>query len=186
MGFILSQMLFYVITFLWKQILKKSSLRWKLLPGSVHSQPSKTTKLKQKRKLPPKWQITVKSTPRRAHKTSLSITTPLVLPFFTTPLVLLNYEEPMTKNVGIQTDHDYSLYYSDYCKNNNFGNENPGMFNTDPRVKKRKCSLDTTVKEFKTKKFSIEKINEPNAVRFHTNKENYDALIAVFMFWAKT
>ena len=59
-------------------------------------------------------QITVKSTPKRTQKTSLSITLPLALP-------LLNYEEPITKDVGTQTnntffellDHEYSLYHTD-------------------------------------------------------------------------
>ena len=49
----------------------------------------------------------------------------------------------MAKDVGTQTnntlfellDHDYSLYHTDYSKNNNFGIENTGLFNTDPRVK---------------------------------------------------
>ena len=85
---------------------------------------------KQERKLSVRQQITVKSTPKKTQKTSLSIT-------------LLNYEEPMTKDVGTQTnntlfellDHDYSLYHTDYSKNNNFGIENTGLFNTDPRVK---------------------------------------------------
>ena len=59
-------------------------------------------------------QNTVKSTPKRTQKTSLSITLPLALP-------LLNYEEPITKDVGTQTnstffellDHEYSLYHTD-------------------------------------------------------------------------
>ena len=59
-------------------------------------------------------QITVKSTPKRTQKASLSITLPLALP-------LLNYEEPITKDVGTQTnstffellDHEYSLYHTD-------------------------------------------------------------------------
>ena len=59
-------------------------------------------------------QITVKSTPKRTQKTSLSITLPLALP-------LLNYEEPIIKDVGTQTnntffellDHEYSLYHTD-------------------------------------------------------------------------
>ena len=50
----------------------------------------------------------------------------------------------MTKDVGTQTnntlfellDYGYSLYHTDHSKNNNFGIENPGIFNTDPRVKK--------------------------------------------------
>ena len=100
--------------------IKKSFLRWKLLPASFPSQnlPGKTTTPKQERKLLVRQQITVKSTSKRTQKTSLSITSPLALP-------LLNYEEPMTKDVGTQTnntlfellDHDYSLYHTDYSKN---------------------------------------------------------------------
>ena len=100
--------------------IKKSFSRWKLLPGSFPSLnlPGKTIKPKQERKLPVREQITVKSTPKRTQKTSLPITLPLSLP-------LLNYEEPMTKDVGTQTnntlfellDHDYSLYHTDYSKN---------------------------------------------------------------------
>ena len=87
-----------------------------MLPGSFPSQnvSGKSTTPKQEQKLPVRQQITVKSTPKRTQKTSLSITSPLALP-------LLNYEEPMTKDVGTQTnntvfelwDHDYSLYHTD-------------------------------------------------------------------------
>ena len=83
--------------------------------GSVPSQnlPGKTTTPKQQRRLTVKRQITVKSTPKRTQKTSLPINSPLALLFF-------NYEEPMTKVVGTQTentlfefsDHDYSFYHS--------------------------------------------------------------------------
>ena len=78
--------------------IKKPFLRWKLLPGSVLLQnlPGKTTTPTQERKLPVKQQIIVKSTTKITQKTSLSITL---------PLVLLNNEEPMTKNVGTQTNH---------------------------------------------------------------------------------
>ena len=80
--------------------IEKSFLRWKLLPGSVPSQnlSGKTATPKQERKLPVKPQIFVKSTPKRTEKTSLSITSSLALP-------LLNYEEPMTKDVETQTDN---------------------------------------------------------------------------------
>ena len=80
--------------------IKNPFLRWKLLPGSVLLQnlPGKTTTPTQERKLPVKQQIIVKSTTKITQKTSLSITLPLVLP-------LLNNEEPMTKNVGTQTNH---------------------------------------------------------------------------------
>ena len=91
-------------------------MRWKLLQGSVPSQnlPGKTTTTK----LRAKRQITVKLTPKRTQKTSLSITSPLAL-------TLLNYEEPMSKDIETQTDntlcelldHDYSLYHTDYSKN---------------------------------------------------------------------
>ena len=90
-----------------------------MLPGSAPSQklPGKTTTPKQERKPRVKRQITILSTPKITQKTSLSITSPLALP-------LLNYEEPMTKDVGTQTsdilfellDHDYSLYHPDYIK----------------------------------------------------------------------
>ena len=113
--------------------IKKSFLRWKLLPGSFPSQnlPGKTTTPRQERKLPVRQQITVQSTPKRTQKTSLSVTSSLALP-------LLNYEEPMTKDLGTQTnntlfellDHDCSLYHTDCSKNNNFGIENPRIFNS--------------------------------------------------------
>ena len=39
------------------------------------------------------------------------------------------------------------------------------------------CSLNTSVPELKSKQFSLEKIKDhPNAVRFYTGFENYDAL----------
>ena len=119
--------------------IKKSFLRGKLPPGSFSSQnlPGKTTTPKQERKLPVRQQITVKSTPKRTQKTSLSITSPLALP-------LLNYEEPMTKDVGTQTnktlfellDHDYSLYHTDYTKNIIILESKIQEYSTDPRVKK--------------------------------------------------
>ena len=94
--------------------IKKPFLRWKLLPGSVLLQnlPGKTTTPTQERKLPVKQQIIVKSTTKITQKTSLSITLPLVLPL---PLALLNNEEPMTKNVGTQTNHTlFALLEHDY------------------------------------------------------------------------
>ena len=62
--------------------IKKSFLRWNLLPGSFSSQnvSDKTTTPKQKRKLPVRQEITVKSTPKRTQKTSRSITSLLALP----------------------------------------------------------------------------------------------------------
>ena len=80
----------------------KSYLRWKLLPGSslLENLLGKTTTPKQERKLPIRQQITVKSTPQRTQKTSLSITSPVALP-------LLNYEEPITKEVGTQTNNTF-------------------------------------------------------------------------------
>ena len=90
--------------------IKNPFLRWKLLPGSVLLQnlPGKTTTPTQERKLPVKQQIIVKSTTKITQKTSLSITLPLVLP-------LLNNEEPMTKNVGTQTNHTlFALLEHDY------------------------------------------------------------------------
>ena len=105
--------MFYVTTILWKKILK-SHLRWKLLPGSslLENLLGKTTTPKKERKLPIRQQITVKSTPQRTQKTSLSITSPVALP-------LLNFEEPITKEVGTQTnntlfelfDHNFTLSY---------------------------------------------------------------------------
>ena len=61
--------------------IKKSLLRWKLLAGSAPSQnlPRKTTKPKQERKPPVRRQVTVKLTTKRTQKTSLSITSPVVL-----------------------------------------------------------------------------------------------------------
>ena len=164
--------------------IKESFLRWKLLPGSFPSQnvPGKTTTPKQERKLPVRQQITVKSTPKRNEKTSLSITLPLALP-------LLNYEEPMTKDVGTQTnntlfqmlDHDYSLYHNDYSKNIVLESKIQECSTQIQGLKKEICSSNTTVQELKSKKFSLEKIkDDPNAVRFYTGFENYDALIAVF------
>lgn len=80
--------------------IKKSILWWKLRTGSVPSQnlPGKTTTPKQEKKLPVKRQITVKSTPKRTQKNSLWINSPLDLPFF-------NYEGPMTKVAGTQTEN---------------------------------------------------------------------------------
>ena len=99
-----------------EKYIKKSFTRWKLLPCSFSSQnlPGKTITPKQERNISVRQQITVKSTPKRTQKTSLSITLPLALP-------LLNYEEPITKDVGTQTnntffellDHEYSLYHTD-------------------------------------------------------------------------
>ena len=65
-----------------KKDIKKSFLRWKLLPGSFPSQnlPGKTTAPTKEQNLPVRQQITVKSTPKRTQKTSLSITLPLALP----------------------------------------------------------------------------------------------------------
>ena len=84
-----------------------------MLPGSLllENLLGKTTTPKQ-RKLPVRQQITVKSTPQRTQKTSLSITSPVALP-------LLNFEEPITKEVGTQTnntlfelfDHNFTLSY---------------------------------------------------------------------------
>ena len=81
---------------------------------SSQNLPGKTITPKQERNISVRQQITVKSTPKRTQKTSLSITLPLALP-------LLNYEEPITKDVGTQTnntffellDHEYSLYHTD-------------------------------------------------------------------------
>ena len=131
-------------------------MRWKLVPGSVPSQnlPDKTTTPKQERKLPVKRQIIVKSTPKRTQKTSLSITSSLVSPF-------LNYEEPMTKNVGTQTDntifelldHDYSLYHTDYSKNIIFESKIKEYSTQIQEFKKEICSLSTTAQELKIKNF---------------------------------
>ena len=49
-------------------------------------------------KIPVRKQITVISIPKRTQKTSLSITSPPAL-------LLVNYEEPMTKDVGTQTNN---------------------------------------------------------------------------------
>ena len=97
----------------------------------------------------------------------------------------------MTKDVGIQTDnilfelldHDYSLYHTDYSKNIIILESKIQECSTQiQELKKEICSLNTTVKELKTKKFSLEKIkNDPNDVRFHTGFKNYDTLIAVFI-----
>ena len=63
----------------------------------------------------------------------------------------------------------------------NFGIKNPGIFNTDPRIKKEICSLNATVQKLKSKKFSLEKIKDgSNDVRFCTGFENCGALISVF------
>ena len=126
MGLMFPRILFYVTNMFWKNILKSQFLRWKLLPGPLPSQnlPGKITTPKQERKLPIKRSITVKSTPKTTQKTWLPINSPLVLP-------LLNYEEPMTKDVETQTDntrfelldHDFSLYNSalrEKCPNTEF------------------------------------------------------------------
>ena len=87
-----------------KADIEKSILRWKLLPGSVPSQnlSAKTTTPKQKRKLPVKPQISVKSTTKRTQKTSLSITSALASPLF-------KYEEPITKDAETQADNYWSM-----------------------------------------------------------------------------
>ena len=87
-----------------KADIEKSILRWKLLPGSVPSQnlSAKTTTPKQKRKLPVKPQISVKSTTKRTQKNSLLITSALALPLF-------KYEEPITKDVETQADNYRSM-----------------------------------------------------------------------------
>ena len=55
---------------------EKVILRWKLLTGCFPAQniPGKSTTPKQEPKLPVSQEITVKSTPKRNEKTSLSIT----------------------------------------------------------------------------------------------------------------
>ena len=150
---------------------------------SLKNLQGKTTTPKQERKLPVRQQITVKSTPKRTQKTSLSITLPLALP-------LLNYEEPMTKDVGTLTnntlfeflDHDYSLYHTDYTKNIIILESKIQEYSIQiQELKKEICSLNTAVQELKSEKFSLEKIkDDPKAVRFYTGFENYDALIVVF------
>ena len=52
-----------------KNDIKKSFLRWMLLPGSISSQKLPGPP-KQERKLPVKQQITIKSTTKRTHKNS--------------------------------------------------------------------------------------------------------------------
>lgn len=48
-------------------------------------------------------------------------------------------------------------------------------------LKKEICSSKTAVQESKRKEFSSEKITaDPDAVRFYTGFQNYDALIVVF------
>ena len=118
-GFSVSSNTVLIHRHLTEKDIKKPFLRWKLLLGSFPSQnlPGKITTPKQELKLPVRQQITVKSIPKRTLKTSLSITSPLALP-------LLNYEEPITKDVGTQTNstlfellnYDYSLYHTDYSK----------------------------------------------------------------------
>ena len=90
--------------------IKKSPLRWKLLQN-LQGKPLHQKKLLQnlqgkpshqkKRKLPVNRQITVKSTPKRIQKTSLSVILPLTGP-------LPNYEEPEVKDIGTQSSkHSY-------------------------------------------------------------------------------
>ena len=97
--------------------IKKAFLRWKLLPGCSLTELTRKNQYTKTRKLPLKQQITVKSTARRTQTNSLSITLPLALP-------LINYEEPVTKDVGTQNDNTlfelldhYPLYHMDYSKN---------------------------------------------------------------------
>ena len=97
--------------------IKKALLRWKLLPGCSLTELTRKNQYTKTRKLPLKKQITVKSTARRTQTNSLSITLPLALP-------LINYEEPVTKDVGTQNDNTlfelldhYPLYHMDYSKN---------------------------------------------------------------------
>ena len=88
-----------------------------MLPGCSLTELTRKNQYTKTRKLPLKQQITVKSTARRTQTNSLSITLPLALP-------LINYEEPVTKDVGTQNDNTlfelldhYPLYHMDYSKN---------------------------------------------------------------------
>ena len=133
-------------------------MRWKLLPGSFPSQnlPGKTITSKQERKLPARQQITVKSTPKRTQKNSLSTTSPLALP-------LLNYEEPVTKDVGTQINntlfellgHDYSLYHIGYSKNIIILESKIQEYSTQGNMLHYR--INTTVLELKSKNFSLKK-----------------------------
>ena len=65
--------------------------------------------------------------------------------FATSALPSLNYEEPMTKDDGTQTnntifqllEHDYSIYHTDYSKSIIILELKIQECSTDPRVKKR-------------------------------------------------
>ena len=85
-------------------VIKKSSLRRNLLPGSVPSQNGsvRTASPKQERKLPVKLHIAVKST----QKSLLSIISPLPLP---------NYEELITKDLEVQTSNTFFVLLNDGC-----------------------------------------------------------------------
>ena len=87
-------------------VIKKSSLRRNLLPGSVPSQNGsvRTASPKQERKLPVKLHIAVKST----QKSLLSIISPL-------PLPLPNCEELITKDLEIQTSNTLFVLLNDGC-----------------------------------------------------------------------
>ena len=142
--------------------IKKSFLRWKLLPGSVPSQaiPCKTTTPKQERKLPVKGQITVTSTPKKLRR-------PLYQLLQSSALLLLNYEEPITKDIGTNSslfellDHDYSLYHTNYNKDNNFGSKIQGYSTQIQQLKKEIYSFNTkefnSAQELKSKKLSLKK-----------------------------
>ena len=92
----------------------------------------------------------------------------------------------MTKSVVAQInsthfellDHHFSLCHTDYSKNNNFGIENPGIFNTNPRIKKGNMFFKQHCSRIKKMFFSF----YPNAVCFYTGFENYDMLIEVFKY----
>ena len=155
MGFMFPRLCHY---YFMKADIKKLYLRWKWLAGSVPSQnvPCKTTTLKQERKVPVKQQITVKPIPIRTHKTSRSVTSPLALP-------LLNYEEPIKKDVGTQTnntlfelfDYDYSLYHTDYSKNIIILESKIQEYLRIQELYKERCFLKTAAQELKSKRFSL-------------------------------
>ena len=143
-----------------KTDIKKSSLRWKLLSGSVPSQnlPDKT--LHQNISIPGKW------TPERTQKTSLSVISPLALP-------LPNYEEPMTNDITTQTDntlfklldHDYSLYFIILVTVKTYLESKIQEYSMQiQELKKKISSLETSVQYVKCNNFSLEKIkDDPNA-----------------------
>ena len=146
MGLMFPRILFYVTTILQKKKILK-----------IHFKDA-TRLFSLLRQLTVRQHITVKSTPKELRRPQ-KITSPLAL-------TLLNYEEPMTKLVGIQTnntlfewlDHDYSRYHINYGKKIISLQSKIQKYSTQiQELKKEICSSNTTLQELKSNKFLLTK-----------------------------